>query len=771
MSKTISHQLLEQIGDPRKLSQRNLDNVLTYSERALTDVDKGLTTKILSIFIPKEGISRLLSFNEVMKTLGSGFSNKENTVQTVLDKLEEGKILSSTDDCAYRISSNALAAQLYNKIEADRMVLRKVENFIHDRYTIFEDKKVLLTQQDLNYIGPYLNTISPTKEELDFIEKSRDELSQKKKRRAFILTFIISILSLLSLFATWQYLRANKALKAEEKATLQAEADRAAAVKLARENEILALQKTAEADSIRVLLARNEALAKQAREEAQANAILARDNQMLAEANRIKADSNATLAFLNAQYAEEAAKRAVDYEKLAAKKAALAEQEAIRAGREEELKNKNKALQLIAFSHSLAKQAAQMGDEQAELKSLLSHTAFKINEKTPDGDIFQQDIYDALYQSVKSINQAKGNDNFNKILNERGSIQSIAFAKTKRGKVFYTISSSGLLKRWTVQKWNDIEKPSYRVENIDQLDQTLNTLALSADDRWLAVGGELSEVLLYDLKAKDTQPISLELHDGMEVFGLQFLPNGKSLFTLGADKTIKRYDIASKNISTVVSSSEKITAFTLSADAPHLLYYGTASGKLYEDDLTGNSKALLISSSRETAKQITAIDAVFNKGRRQLFVGHSNGLLKIIEAEPGGIFSTDKNNIVAHNISRFHTAKISSIKHNANGQYIGVTSYDGRSTLWNVHRAVTDLYYQPMVFAGSSWATAIGFSEETPHVIVGSREGELVFFNPDPNIYAKFICENVKRIMEPDEWDLYIGEILEPKNYLETCKN
>ena len=60
---------------------------------------------------------------------------------------------------------------------------------------------------------------------------------------------------------------------------------------------------------------------------------------------------------------------------------------------------------------------------------------------------------------------------------------------------------------------------------------------------------------------------------------------------------------------------------------------------------------------------------------------------------------------------------------------------------------------------------------KSSHVLIGSREGELVFFNPDPNIYAQFICDAVKRIMEPDEWDLYIGDILEPKTYLETCKN
>ena len=115
MGKVINHQLLEQIGDPRKMSQRQLDQVMDRSEQALGISEKGMTSRILSIFIPKEGISRPLAFNDVIEGLGKVGADKANDVQTVLDILEESKVLFTNEACSYQLASNVLASQFFNK--------------------------------------------------------------------------------------------------------------------------------------------------------------------------------------------------------------------------------------------------------------------------------------------------------------------------------------------------------------------------------------------------------------------------------------------------------------------------------------------------------------------------------------------------------------------------------------------------------------------------------------------------------------------------------
>jgi WD40 repeat protein len=770
MSKTISHQLLAQIGDPRKMTQRNIDAILAKSEQSLNIADKGLTNRVLSTFIPHEGASRLLSFDALMDHLGTAYAGKENSVQTVLDVLTESNLLSATDNCDYRISSNVLATQLFNKIEAEQMMIRKVENFIRERFTIYQEKNLLLTQPDLNYITPYLGTISIPKEETTFIQQSKEEIDQKKRRRAIIISLVITILSVFALIATWQYLRANKALKVANEATLQAELEKAKAEELSEVNADLAKANAKEAESNRQLADANKTLAQEAQKKANTNALLASANRILAEKNKAEAERNASLAFQNAKYAKEEARRAEEFEQLATKNADLAKQEAERAAREKELADKNKVLEQLAFSRTLANQAIQLGDEQAELKALMAHTAFQINKNTVGGNISQQDIYAALYQSVKSINQAKGNDDFNKISNERGSIRAIAFAKKEKGKVFYTISSSGFLKKWTVSEWKEIDKPVYSVENMARVNNTLNTLSISDDQKWLVLGGELPYILVYNLADINAEPLQLSLHEGKEIFHLEFIPNSNKLLTLGTDKTIRQYNLNDNSRSTIVSSNDLITAFTLTEDAPYLLYYGTIKGELFENNLAGQQQQLIISRLLESPKKITAIDAVFYDNRRQLFIGHADGLLKILEANIGGWYPVDRSNVVMHFISRFHTAQIADIQHSVGGHYIAITSYDGRSSLWDVYKAINDIYYQPLVFSGDSWATAIGISDWSAHVIVGYREGDLLFFNPDSQLYAEEICRQVNRTMTQDEWDLYIGKTLDPKTYRETCK-
>ncbi len=768
MRKVIDHRLLERVGDPKQMAQRRLERIMTRTDAAAASTEDGLTRRILSLFIPREGVSRPLSFNAVMEGLGWSANEKTDLVQTVLDTLEEEDVLQTDDRCVYQLTSNVLAAQFFNKIEADQMMMRKVENFIHDRYRIYQEKEILLTQPDLNYITPYLPTVSISEKEAAFIQESKESLERRKRRRAWIITMVITALSLLSLVASWQYYRANEALKDAREARIQADMARQDAEKnalLAIANEEKAVEEAARNAQLAV---RNDSLKRVALAEARQSARLAAKNEELARKFEQQAIENQRLAEENAQLAEEQAQRAEEQARLAAENADLAAQEAQRAEEKAQLAAKNKSLREIAFSHSLAKQATQLGYDQAEIKALLAHTAYQINVNNEEGDIFQQDIYNALYQSVRSINQANGSENFNRINNERGRIRSIVFAKNGGDQVFYTISSSGYLKKWTVKRWRKLAKPHYKVTTLARLDATLNQLVISDDNKWLAVGGELSHVYLFDLDRlaeKRGDPFRLSLHGGKEIYALGFIPGSQKLVSLGADNRIQQYNIADNTTQTLVTGTTLMTTLAISPDPPHTLYYGTAKGELYEYGFSGIPQELVITSHVEIPKKITAIGVGVYKGQRLLYIGHSNGMLKTLQAKPGGWFPVNRGNVALYQLSVFHTAQIADIQFSPDGRYLGITSYDGRASYWDIDKAINKRYYQPMMLSGESWATAIAFPEGSNHVVVGYREGDLLFFNPDPTAYANAICKKVDRSMTLDEWDLYIGNTLESGGY------
>ena len=57
MSKKIDNQLLDKIGNPKKLIERSLENQIRQAETSLGADASGLISKILLLFIPKEGSS------------------------------------------------------------------------------------------------------------------------------------------------------------------------------------------------------------------------------------------------------------------------------------------------------------------------------------------------------------------------------------------------------------------------------------------------------------------------------------------------------------------------------------------------------------------------------------------------------------------------------------------------------------------------------------------------------------------------------------------
>ncbi|MCP4437442.1 MAG: hypothetical protein GY810_00560 [Aureispira sp.] len=91
------------------------------------------------------------------------------------------------------ISHDTLAKKVYEKSSAQDKMRLKVINFIRTSHIYYQDSSVLLKQDDLNYINPYLKDITLKEEELHFIKKSKDAAKRK---------FIFAVLGVIVVIAT-----------------------------------------------------------------------------------------------------------------------------------------------------------------------------------------------------------------------------------------------------------------------------------------------------------------------------------------------------------------------------------------------------------------------------------------------------------------------------------------------------------------------------------------------------------------------------------------
>ena len=289
MSKIIDNRLLDKVGNPKKLIEQSLENQIRQVEAGMGEDASGLISKTLLLFIPKEGKYLQLHEAEIEEKLLNNQNISSSQIQNVLNRLNEVGILTSQQNGNYEIASAVLASHIFEKIESENRVLRKVETFIHDRFSTFRENKNLLNQDDLNYINPYLSSISISTDEAAFIEKSKTKIS---RRRRYLIMAVIVIVSALAALAFSAFLQSQEAQK-------QRDIAENASLELKDANEELEKAKQSEIDKNQLLASNNKELdeaKRKAEKESDDNKKLAAENKRLAKKAQEEADRNAGIA-------------------------------------------------------------------------------------------------------------------------------------------------------------------------------------------------------------------------------------------------------------------------------------------------------------------------------------------------------------------------------------------------------------------------------------------------------------------------------------------
>lgn len=165
----------------------------------------------------------------------------------------------------YELTHDTIARQVFDKASTEARTRRKVERHVREQYEAYQERGARLTQDDVDYVKPYLAVINISEAETAFIAQGAQVLKRARQRRRLLIAAIIAMLMVLTAAAFWQSQKAEQQRK-------EAESQRAAAVEARHDADL-------KADSL---------AAKETR--LQASLLEARNARDTAEVRRIEAE-------------------------------------------------------------------------------------------------------------------------------------------------------------------------------------------------------------------------------------------------------------------------------------------------------------------------------------------------------------------------------------------------------------------------------------------------------------------------------------------------
>lgn len=507
-----------------------------------------------------------------------------------------------------------------------------------------------------------------------------------------------------------------------------------------------------QADKERDRAVKAQALALEEKARADREKKIAEDQKLLAEAEKERAEiqqrralEQERIALEEKQRAEELLtevqqqKLAVERQKAAAERATiLANENAERAQEQTELaeaeKERATGLRMLSIAKSMAVKSTKI-KRDLNLKALVSYQAYQFNDEY-GGRENDPDVYSGLYFTQKATNE----ENYNSLRGHQGAVRSLAY--NSKGTKLYTAGSDGRVIVW------DMSNGDGNHTTLQHNRNSINrSMAISHDDRWLAVGtGNL--VQLIELTSTRS-PVLMAGHRN-DVWALAFTTDNKYIISAGADSTIYKWDIGTQTPTVITRTNSHIKSIAVSPDDSYIIG-GTENGKLIKWSMDGESPEEVI--DEDPQNPIYAVAVSHDGGI--IASGDLSGAVHLYDAR-----SQEKTKI---NTLSGHDARINDLKFSPNDKRLASASYDGRIQLWDTD----DLNETPIVLEDhSSWVWAMAFSPDNKYLISGCVDRLIRKYPTHAYEMAQEMCSKVSRNISKKEWDAYVGEDIE---YRKTC--
>ncbi len=614
----------------------------------------------------------------------------------------------------YELIHDTIARQVFDKASVEARTRRKVERYVREHYQDYKVRGVKLTQDDVDYIQPYLASINIEREELVWIEKAKAGLKRARRRRRVIIALIIAILSVTSIAAIIQGQRANQAAKA-------AEADRQMALEeriKADEQRVLADSMRLEADSALVKQIDAQIEAELQAEQATAAAARAERDRQRAVLAQQEAEAAGDRARIARQRADELAEAEIEARDEARRQAAQAVEE----------KNRAEAFEQQAVRQANTSRLSAIALQQATVNPTIAlRLAYEACKVSGFADELAVTTYHQLIDDPQNC--------FYQLDFAEHESQLLSTAMSKDKKYVLSGDASGQLLYWQISdgsilgRWDSEQRG---VRAIDFLGD--GTTALTAH--------ESGKVIIWDL-AENNMLRSFDLGGPVKV--ACFLPQEQAVLALGEGGQTRKWQLrtgiplscAIRHRATIWSMDRSRNGqFLLTGDDSGLLKLWAGSG-----EKAINSKSIGNASIRGVAiapdgKSVVVGDVegnlrLYSLPRLKLLAEwETNGspILKLAHVPKGNrVVSSDASgNILLWDTStgqpvsrlKGHEKSAIALHFSQDGDYFLTGGADRRCLVWN-----TALWQRQLKLReGSQFTTKVAYTPDGKAVLTGGYD-------------------------------------------------
>ncbi|MDW3647583.1 MAG: SUMF1/EgtB/PvdO family nonheme iron enzyme [Bacteroidia bacterium] len=111
----------------------------------------------------------------------------------------------------YEIIHDTLANLVFSKASLDSQARRKAERYVKDKFQLRETEGIRMSEEDLEYIKPFLKQINMEDQYVDFLDEERRNLQKISRRRRAIFFAVSTLILLLAVFSIVKYIDLRKA--------------------------------------------------------------------------------------------------------------------------------------------------------------------------------------------------------------------------------------------------------------------------------------------------------------------------------------------------------------------------------------------------------------------------------------------------------------------------------------------------------------------------------------------------------------------------------
>ena len=556
--------------------------------------------------------------------------------------------------------------------------------------------------------------LDTSQREYELEEDNKIKRQKAEVRRSRIVAIILGTAAVIALFLTlFAFIQMQEADKQKE----LAEAQKAEAIKQSEEAErqrLIALEKEKEA-----LLQK---------EEAEKQRLIAVEKEQEALAQKEIAERQTAIAQIKTKEAL-AAKKEADEQKVLAEQSAkeALEQKAIA----EEANEKALSLRMLSIAKAMAVKSVNLERDTMQ-KALVAFQAYQFNDefggRKQDGD-----VYAGLYYTLKALNE----EDYNSLEGHNDAVKSMVYA----GDNLYTSGSDGKIFAW------DIDNPKAEPVLATESSDINRVLAVSEDENYLARGTDDGKIQIFDLRNGNQLHKEFEGHNG-GVWSMKFSPDGKALYSSGADSTIYKWKMSSGEKTKMDRSTSRCRSIDLSKDGKSLAV-GSEAGVVSIIDVNTNAKKDIYRTEKTGIYSLA-----FNNKGNHVAIGDRSGAVIIYDIE------NDKE--VANHAA--HSARINDMEFSPDDRMLATASYDGNVLLWET----ANYNEEPIKMDDhNTWVLSLTFSPDGNKLIAGCIDKLVRIWPTNSEIMAKNLCDKLERNMTQDEWNRFVAEDID---YEKTCE-